>query len=204
MVRSAVPWSVSTMGNDAVPPTVALPKFKVVELGESLDDGAMPVPVSRMFIFGLEALLTTDRVPCALPVAVGAKATEIAVVWFGVSVTAVPLFTLKFAPAIEIEEIVTLEDPASVRTIDSVTGVPTATLPKLTVLELGEREDAASSPLEEPPPPKGFPTRPQPVVARRASKTAPVENAGADRQTALFPRFGDRRPEGRSGIMALL
>jgi hypothetical protein len=149
-----------------------LPKLKVVELGESCDDGATPVPVSMMFIFGLEASLTTDRVPCALPVAVGAKATEIVVVWFGVSVTAAPLFTLKFAPAIEIEEIVTFVDPASVKTTDSATGEPTDTLPKLTVLELGEREDAASSPLEEPPPPRGLPTRPQPVVAKKASNTA--------------------------------
>ena len=124
-----------------------------------------------MSIFGLEASLTTDRVPCALPVAVGAKATEIVVVWFGLSVTAVPLFTLKFAPAIEIEEIVTLEDPASVKTTDAVVGEPTATPPKLTVLELGEREDAAFSPLDEPPP-SGLGTRPQPVVANKANETA--------------------------------
>jgi hypothetical protein len=195
MVRSAVPWSVSTIGSDAAAPTVALPKFKVVELGESSDEGAMPVPVSVMFIFGLEASLTTDRVPCALPVAVGAKAMEIVVVWFGVSVTAAPLFTLKFAPAMEIEEIVTFEDPASVNTTDSVTGEPTETLPKLTVLELGEREDAAVSPLEDPPPPKGLPTRPQPVVAKRAVKTATAKNAGVKRLTGLFPRFSDSRPD---------
>jgi hypothetical protein len=149
-----------------------LPKLKVVELGESSDDGATPVPVNMMFIFGLEASLTTDRVPCALPVAVGAKPTDIVVVWFGVRVTAVPFFTLKLAPAMEIEEIVTFEDPASVRTTDSVAGEPTATPPKLTVLELGDREDAAFSPLDEPPPPRGLPTRPQPVVASKASETA--------------------------------
>ena len=141
----------------------------------------MPVPVSRMFIFGFEASLTTDSVPCALPVAVGAKATMIVAVWFGVSITAVPLFTLKFAPAIEIEEMVTFEDPASVSTTDSVAGEPTATPPKLTVLELGESEDAASSPLDEPPPPRGLPTRPQPLVANKAAHTPTAQRVGAKR-----------------------
>ena len=171
-----------------------MPKLKVVELGESCDDGATPVPVSMMFIFGLEASLTTDRVPCALPVAVGTKSTEMAVVWLGVSVTAAPFFTLKLAPAIEIEEIVTFDDPASVRTTDSVAGEPTATPPKLTVLELGEREDAASSPLDEPPPPRGLPARPQPVVANRASEIATAQNAGAKWRTALLLRFGKSLP----------
>lgn len=145
-----------------------------------------------MFIFGLEASLTTDRVPCALPVAVGTKSTEIVVAWFGVSVTAAPLFTLKFAPAIEIEEIETLEGPASVRTTDCVEGEPTATPPKLTLLELGDREEAAVSPLDEPPPPRGLPTRPQPVVASKASDTATAYNAAAKRRTALLLRPSDR------------
>jgi hypothetical protein len=147
-----------------------------------------------MFIFGLEASLTTDRVPCALPVAVGTKSTEIVVAWFGVSVTAAPLFTLKFAPAIEIEEIETLEGPASVRTTDCVAGEPTATPPKLTLLELGEREEAASSPLDEPPPPppRGLPTRPQPVVASKASETAAAYHAAAKRRTAFLLRPSDR------------
>jgi hypothetical protein len=155
-----------------------------------------------MFIFGLEASLTTDRVPCALPVAVGAKATEIVAVWLGVSVTAAPLFTLKFAPAIEIEEIVTFEDPASVRTTDSVAGEPTATPPKLTVLELGEREDAAFSPLDEPPPPRGLPARPQPVVANKAANTPTPQNAGAKRRTALRLRFRNSVPVRCWGITA--
>jgi hypothetical protein len=155
-----------------------------------------------MFIFGLEASLTTDRVPCALPVAVGAKATEIVAVWLGVSVTAAPLFTLKFAPAIEIEEIVTFEDPASVRTTDSVAGEPTATPPKLTVLELGEREDAAFSPLDEPPPPRGLPARPQPVVANKAANTPTPQNAGAKRRTALRLRFRNSLPVRCWGITA--
>jgi hypothetical protein len=184
MVTSSRPWSVSTIGSDAGAFRVAFPKFRVVELGESCDDGAMPVPDSAMFIVGLEASLTTDRVPCALPVAVGAKATVIVVVWFGVSVTATPLFTLKFEPDIEIEEIAMFEDPASVSTTDSLEGEPTVTFPKLTVPELGESDDATVSPVDEPCPPSGLPASPQPVVATNARNTAAAHNVGAKRLAA--------------------
>ena len=61
-------------------PTVTLPKVKVVELGESCEVPATPIPVSMMFIDASDASLEIVRVPWLLPVPLGVNITTIVVV----------------------------------------------------------------------------------------------------------------------------
>ena len=68
------PLALNEAGWVELVPTLTLPKFKVV--GDSVScPGLVPLPESGMLRFGLEALESSDRVPLALPLTVGAKAT---------------------------------------------------------------------------------------------------------------------------------
>ena len=119
----------------------------------------------------------------------------------GVSVTAAPLFTLKLAPEIAIDLIVTFEVPESVSTTDSVPDDPAVTFPKLTVLELGERGDAVCW-VDVPPPPR--PASPQPTVTSSAASTTAVESAGVKLHAAFRARYRYSRIERGWGITTLL
>ena len=79
-VTVAVPWSVTTTGIVADEPTVTFPKVKVVELAESCDEGATPVPVSMMLTDASEASLEIVKVPWLLPAPAGVNITVIVVV----------------------------------------------------------------------------------------------------------------------------
>jgi len=79
-VTLAVPWSVKTTGIELDEPTVTFPNVNVVELGDSCDEGATPVPVSMMLIVGSDASLETVKVPWLLPAFEGVNITVIVVV----------------------------------------------------------------------------------------------------------------------------
>lgn len=59
----AVPSSVTTTGIVADEPTVTFPRVNVVELAESCEDAATPVPVSMMFMDASDASLEIVKVP---------------------------------------------------------------------------------------------------------------------------------------------
>jgi hypothetical protein len=79
-VTVAVPWSVTTTGIVADEPTVTSPKVSVVELAESCDEAATPIPVSMMLIDAFDASLEIVKVPWLLPAPPGVNITEIVVV----------------------------------------------------------------------------------------------------------------------------
>ena len=76
MVTLTLP--VLLMATDCVPllPTVTLPKLIVVGFAANCATGAAaPVPVSARLVGELEAVLTNETLPFAVPVAEGAKFT---------------------------------------------------------------------------------------------------------------------------------
>jgi hypothetical protein len=106
-----------------------------------------PVPDSEMLIVGLLASLMIDMVPVTRPPTAGANSTLKVALWKGFRVrgNTSPLM-LKPAPVTVACETVTLLVPIFVRVTLRVGLVPTATLPKLRLLELvAIREDATVS-----------------------------------------------------------
>jgi hypothetical protein len=74
MFALALPVLLIEIDFDAVLPTTTDPKFQEVGFRASKAEGAAaPLPVSDKFCGELEASLTTDTLPEALPVAGGAK-----------------------------------------------------------------------------------------------------------------------------------
>jgi len=76
MVALALPVLLITIDFDATLPTTTFPKFQSVGF-KTMEAAvaAVPVPVRDKLAGELGAVLTTDALPLALPVAVGAKFT---------------------------------------------------------------------------------------------------------------------------------
>jgi hypothetical protein len=126
-------------------PTVTLPKLRLVRLAASAP-GATPVPDNGMARAGLEALEVIVTLPLALPADEGANVTLKLVLppAGNVSGVAIP-FTLNPVPLIPSCEISTLDVPALVSVTVSDCWAPTVTLPKASLVELGDSCPSATA-----------------------------------------------------------
>ena len=94
-----------------------------------------PVPVNDTVLGELEALLTSETVPVAVPVTVGEKPTLNDVFWPGERVRgSVKPVMLKFEPVRFACEMIALPVPVLLTISGAVLLVPTVTVPKLTVV----------------------------------------------------------------------
>ena len=129
----AAPVFVSVKVCDFVCPSVTLPKAKLV--GEMLNPGCVPVPVSEMVSGELFALLTTDTLPVALAAVVGANTTLSVAVAAAFNVKGVVMpFTLKPVPLAAMLDIWTAAVPVLLKITCFVALLPVFTLPKVTEL----------------------------------------------------------------------
>src|ERR1022692_3405279 len=86
-----------------------------------------------------------DRLPCAPPTPFGSKLTVTFTDLLGARITFVPPLALNPLPAADTAEMVTFAVPILVRVTISPVGVPTATLPKLKLVELALSWDDAAA-----------------------------------------------------------
>lgn len=100
MLRFAVPGLLIVKVCVLAEPTVALPKLVLAGITEIC--GCTPVPLRAMVVGELVALLTTVRLPAALPATAGEKLTARARLWPGARVT-VPVNPLTANPVPEKE-----------------------------------------------------------------------------------------------------
>ena len=129
-------------------PTTTLPKLRAV--GDSVNwPGVVLLPESGMLKFGFEAFESSESVPLAVPLTVGANAT--------LKVTLCPAdklcgrfnpLRLKPAPEVEACVIVKLEPPELVSVSSFARLVPTARVPKL-ILEGFGLSDAGVAPVPD-------------------------------------------------------
>ena len=138
IVRLALPVLLTTTACVPLLPTVTLPKPTLVGLGVSWITCATPVPLSDTNVGLLEALLTKEICPEALPADAGANCVVYVELCPGVRVSGrvMPL-PLKPVPEVVIDEIVRFAFPVFVTTTDCVPLVPTVMFPKLTLVGLG-------------------------------------------------------------------
>jgi hypothetical protein len=143
IVSAAVPELVSVIFCEELLPTLTLPKFTVV--GLMLNPGCVcvcgcdcvPVPLNVIVMGEPGASLAIEMLPLAPPAEDGVKIAEKLTLWPALSVIGVDNAAMpKPAPETAAEEIVMLVVPEFVRTIASDPVLPTATLPKLTLVEL--------------------------------------------------------------------
>ncbi len=130
MVTVAVPVLVRITGNVLLLPSTMSPKLLLV--GLAVRRSVIPVPESDTEVGELVALLTTEMLPLALPVTVGAKVAAKLVLWPAVSVrgSESPLM-LNPLPVTVACETVTLPVPLLVRVTVPLLLLPTVTFPKL-------------------------------------------------------------------------
>ena len=135
IVTQAVPAFVTVKLCDLVWPSTMLPKLKLA--GVTLRPACAPVPLKLMVMDDPFALLVITIEPLAAPAAVGAKFTLRVPVCDGLSVAgAVIPLKVNPAPLGEILEICTAALPVFVIATCWVEVAPTATLPKLRLVEL--------------------------------------------------------------------
>lgn len=124
-------------------PTVTLPKLSEVGLAVRVPAGLTPLPLRAIEDVEVEALLTSERLPEAVPAVVGANFTwKVVLCPAAIVAGSVRPLMLKPVPVTFACETVTLEVPA-VRVTFCVVLLPTVTLPKLSELVL-----SASVPVE--------------------------------------------------------
>jgi hypothetical protein len=126
-------------------PTWTLPKLRLVGFADSVP-GEVPVPERGTVNVGLGALEVTVRLPVAFPAANGANVMVRPVLCPAASVAGTdrPL-KLNPVPLTWACEIVTLLPPVLVRVDDTGWLVPTATLPKATLVGVTVSEPGASA-----------------------------------------------------------
>jgi len=132
MVKLALPELVKVTFCTLVLPTSTLPKLTVAGVTESC--GCTPVPLRAMVLGELGALLTSERLPGTLPVAVGANCTLKVLDCPGGTVSGnVGPLMLKPAPVTGPCAMVKLALPELVKVTFCTPLLPTSTLPKLTL-----------------------------------------------------------------------
>ena len=136
-LRFAVPVFLIVSAWLLLAPTITLPKLALAGLTEIC--GCMPVPPSAIVVGEFVALLTTLRLPVALPAVAGAKLTVRVKLCPAARVMA-PEHPLKVnpAPLMEACEMVTLPVPLFITVIVCEALLPTSALPKLRLLALAE------------------------------------------------------------------
>jgi hypothetical protein len=135
IVNAAVPELISVMFCEELLPTLTLPKFKLV--GMMLHCNCVPVPLNAIVMGEPGASLTIEMLPLALPAEDGVKLAEKPMLWPTLSVIGVAKPAMaKPVPEALADEIVILAVAELVRVIGCNPLLPTATLPKLTLIEL--------------------------------------------------------------------
>jgi hypothetical protein len=170
-----------------VPPTATFPKFRLVGVTDSWSVAAVPVPLKEITAGEFVASLASETLPEALPACWGANLTVNVAVWPADSVTGVVMpLIVKPEPEIEAWDRVNAAVPELVNVTDWVVELPTATLPKLTVLTLTESWEC---PLDEPEPDEDTDDAlPQPVSGMRSPVQAIANRRPAGKQRKLNQR----------------
>lgn len=96
------------------------------------------MPESEIINGEFAALLTTEMLPDAAPVAAGLNVTENVSDWFGVNVRFEPPLSVKPVPEAETVETLTFELPVLVSVTFCVAVFPTVIFPKARLVELAE------------------------------------------------------------------
>ena len=126
---------ISVMFCEELLPTLTLPKFKLV--GMMLHCNCVPVPLNAIVMGEPGASLTIEMLPLALPAEDGVKLAEKPMLCPTLSVIGVAKPAMaKPVPETLADEIVILAVAELVRVIGCNPLLPTATLPKLTLIEL--------------------------------------------------------------------
>ena len=135
IVRLALPPFETVMVCELLFPTTTLPK--AVLDGAAAICACVPVPLNAMAMGAPAALLANEMLPLAPPAEDGVKLAESATFWPALSVVGVgnPAMA-KPEPETLAEEIVMLAVPEFVTVMDCDPLLPTATLPKLTLVGL--------------------------------------------------------------------
>jgi hypothetical protein len=137
MVTLEFPLFVSFTLCVPVCPTITLPNVKAD--GAIVKPACVPVPVIEIASGELEASLKIVRLPFIAPADIGANCSCIVLLWPTPIVPAgFPPTTVMPAPVKAAEAIVTVPRPVLATVRLCVAVVPTATLPKLTLVTLGE------------------------------------------------------------------
>lgn len=132
-------------------PTVTLLKFN--DAGEIVSPGCMPVPLREIVSGEFEASLVTVRSPVAAPSDGGANRTwTVTLCPTGIEEEGFPPITLNADPETVACEMFTAAVPVFVTLTLCVALLPTATFPKLRLLELAESIPAPGVPGCPPPP----------------------------------------------------
>ena len=135
IVRLALPPFETVMVCELLLPTTTLPKAALD--GAAAICACVPVPLNAIAMGEPGALLANERPPLAPPAEDGVKLAEKLTLWPALSVVGVDNPAMeKPVPETLAEEIVMLAVPEFVRAIDCDPLLPTATLPKLTLLGL--------------------------------------------------------------------
>jgi hypothetical protein len=142
-VSAALPELVRVIFCDELLPTFTLPKLTVVGLVLNSDCvcvgvcACVPVPLNAIAMGEPAALLAIEMLPLAPPAEDGVKLAEKLTLWPALSVVGVDNPAMaKPVPETLAEEIIMLAVPEFVRVMDCDPLLPTATLPKLTVIGL--------------------------------------------------------------------
>jgi hypothetical protein len=144
MVTLDPPVLVTVSDADRLPPTVTLPKLRLVGFDPSAP-GASPVPDKGMVKVGLVAFEVTVRLPLAIAADCGVNVTLKAALCPAVSVTgAVIPIRVNPVPLIPTWEMVTLDPPVLVTVSDADWLLPTVTLPKLRLVGFDPSTPGAS------------------------------------------------------------
>jgi hypothetical protein len=137
-------------------PTGTLLKLRDEGLTEST--GSVPVPLNEIASGELDALLVTVSVPVAAAAAVGANwICTVMLCPTGIEEAGFPPITVNAAPEIVAALMFTVAVPVFVTLTLCVPLLPTATLPKLTLVEPADNTPAGGSPVLPPPPPVPLP-----------------------------------------------
>ncbi len=131
MVTLEFPLLVSVTGNALLPPTLTLPKLRLVGLAPSRKVGTTPVPLRAMARGEPGALLTSDTEPVTLPAAVGVNpALNVALAPAAIVCGTLRPVMLKPVPVTVACEIVALAVPVLFKVIVCEALFPVMTLPK--------------------------------------------------------------------------
>jgi len=135
IVRLALPPFETVMVWELLLPTTTLPKAALD--GAAAICACVPVPLNAIGMGEPGALLVIEMLPLAPPAEGGVKLAEKLILWPALSVVGVDNpATAKPEPETLAEEIATLAVPEFVRVMDCDPLLPTATLPKLTLVGL--------------------------------------------------------------------
>ena len=144
--KSAFPLLAIVTFCELVCPTVMLLKLRAE--GEIVRAGWVPVPLSETASGESVASLTMENVPVAAPEACGANWTCTVVLCpAGTTDDGLPPTTVNAAPEIDACETFTVAEPVFVTVRLRAPVLPTATLPKLRLVELAESVPAPECPV---------------------------------------------------------